>query len=119
MFINISNHPVESWSKKQRQEAEKYGRITEIPFPVIKMEMSSSEIDHLVDDYFEKVKAYRYPVVMVQGEFIFAYRLVSRLKSNGIKALSSRSERKVKESLLKDGTVEKSAIFNFKGFMEY
>ena len=51
MFINFSNHPCAQWSKKQINEAEKYGEITDIEFPKITPETSEKQIEELSAEY--------------------------------------------------------------------
>lgn len=35
VFINCSNHPSERWSREQKQAAEGYGEIVDLPFPEV------------------------------------------------------------------------------------
>ena len=119
VFINLSNHPSESWSKEQLTAASEYGEIVDIPFPIISANSSEDDIDRLVDDYCSKVQQYDCKAVMVQGEFTFTYRMVNRLKEFGIKAISSCSERKVIEQDSSDGSIIKTSIFRFVRFREY
>ena len=35
-FVNCSNHPSGGWLKAQKDAAEKYGTITDIPFPAVR-----------------------------------------------------------------------------------
>ena len=93
MFLNISNHKSENWSVNQINEAEKYGKIIDIPFPAVNPRESDEYMDDLVDEYYQKVMEYEKPTVMVQGEFVFTYRLVNQLKQAGIKVVASCSER--------------------------
>ena len=97
MFLNISNHKSENWSVNQINEAEKYGKIIDIPFPAVNPRESDEYMDDLVDEYYQKVMEYEKPTVMVQGEFVFTYRLVNQLKQAGIKVVASCSERRVTE----------------------
>ena len=85
MFINLSNHALQNWSTKQKEEAEKYGELIDLPFPNISPYADSVEIDRLVEKYLKKVLEYHNPVVMLQGEFIFTFRLATKLKAAGIK----------------------------------
>ena len=55
MFINLSNHALQNWSLKQKEEAEKYGELIDLPFPNISPYADSVEIDRLVEKYFNKV----------------------------------------------------------------
>lgn len=103
MFINLSNHALQNWSLKQKEEASKYGKLIDLPFPNISPYADSVEIDRLVEKYFNKVLEYHNPVVMLQGEFIFTFRLATKLKAAGIKVVAGRSERIVVESVNSEG----------------
>ena len=94
-LINLTNHRSSKWSPKQISEAEKLGEITDMPFPEVDPFGSSEYIDELVEENFLKIKEYDQPVVLVQGEYLFTYRLVNKLKSAGIKAIAGCSENKV------------------------
>lgn len=54
MFINLSNHALQNWSTKQKEEAEKYGELIDLPFPNISPYADSVEIDRLVEKYLKK-----------------------------------------------------------------
>ena len=60
MFINLSNHALQNWSLKQKEEASKYGKLIDLPFPNISPYADSVEIDRLVEKYFNKVLEYRW-----------------------------------------------------------
>ena len=119
MFINVSNHPSSKWTSKQTQEARKYGEIVDIPFPAVNPCCTDQEINSLVEDYVNRVMAYDAPVVMVQGEFIFTYRLVSRLKKAGVKTVASQSERRTIEYIDDNGNTVRQSEFEFVRFMGY
>ena len=57
--------------------------------------------------------------VMLQGEMTFTFRLVTRLKAEGILCLAACSERKVEECISDSGEVRKVVVFEFAGFREY
>ena len=118
-FINLSNHASVHWSDRQLQKAAEYGEIVDLPFPMIDPHASSEEIDALVEAYCQKVLVYGKPVVMLQGEFIFTYRLVTLLKQKGICVVASCSERRTEESVDETGKVVKRSEFEFVGFKEY
>ena len=119
MFINLSNHPYEKWNQKQLDMAKQYGDIVNIPFPAISPYASSDDIDHLVAEYEKKIKQYDDPVVMLQGEYIFTYRLVSRLKKEDIKVLASCSDRRTIEYIDDEGYTKRESVFEFVEFKEY
>lgn len=119
MFLNISNHKSENWSVNQINEAEKYGKIIDIPFPAVNPRESDEYMDDLVDEYYQKVMEYEKPTVMVQGEFVFTYRFVNQLKQAGIKVVASCSERRVTEEIDENGCTIRRSQFEFVKFREY
>lgn len=119
MFINLSNHSIANWSAKQLDASKQYGELINMQFPPINPCLTSKELDELVDIYFLKILEFGNPVVMIQGEFVFTYRLVKRLKDEGIMVLASCSERRVVEYIGRDGCTEKRSEFEFAGFRVY
>ena len=122
-FINLSNHNTKLCNEKQLVTARGYltddGKIIDLAFPRISTQTNSNQITQLVIEYAEKIMQYDKPIVMLQGEFVFTYRLVCKLKEMGIKVVSSCSERKSVEEINEDGTVTKKSVFDFAGFREY
>ena len=55
---------------------------------------------------------------MVQGEFVFTYRLVCKLKGNGNRIVSARSERVCQEFKDKNDVIHKHSIFEFIDFVD-
>lgn len=119
MFVNCSNHPSEKWSDKQRKEAEKYGEIQDVAFPEVGCHLKDEEVEQLANQTFEKIMEYQPDAVMCMGEFVVCYRIVQKLKAEGMKVLASCSERKVIEHVEPNGVVRKEAVFSFQGFREY
>ena len=118
-FINLTNHSSGLWSEEQRNAAEQYGNIVDIPFPAVDPAAEPEEITAMADACMEKIGAYEEPTVLVQGEFTLVFAIVSRLKAEGIRALAACSVRQVVETHSEDGTVIKRAVFRFRGFREY
>ena len=118
-FINLTNHSSGFWSEEQRNAAEQYGNIIDIPFPAVDPAAEPEEITAMADACMEKIRAYEEPTVLVQGEFTLVFAIVSRLKAEGIRALAACSVRQVVETHSEDGTVIKRAVFRFRGFREY
>ncbi len=122
MLINLSNHPSEKWSREQKTAAQdQYGSILDIPFPPVAPELSREEVEELVLIYITEVQviAARNPgediTVHLAGEFNFVYQMLTELRACGIPAVSSTSERTVREHA--DGS--KTIFFNFVRFREY
>ena len=119
VFINLSNHPSIKWSPEQCSAAIEYGEIIDIPFPQIAPSAGSEEIDRLVSEYYEKITRVNCSAVMLQGEYVFTFRLTELLKSRGIKVLSSCSERRSVEYTDENGKTQTRSEFEFAGFREY
>ena len=120
VFINLTNHPSKCWDQTQLKAAAAYGtRIIDIPFPAIDPTWTGEQLDKKVEEYLSWVLQYGDPVVLLQGEFLFTFRMVTKLKEAGITVLSARCSREAVENTRDDGTVEKVSTFNFVSFMEY
>ena len=115
-LLNLSNHPSERWSEAQKSTAiEQYEAITDLPFPNIDPGLSNSELDELVNEYFDKVMATQPTAVHLMGEMTFTHALVQKLKAAGIPCVASTSQRLSEE--LPDGT--KQVRFQFVQFRAY
>ena len=119
MFINLSNHPSESWDIKQKEAAGVYGDILDLPFPQILAMADESEVMELAKSYCERILEYGRPVVMVQGEFTFTHYLANMLKERKITSLASCSQRRTREWKQEDGKQVKQSVFEFVRFREY
>ena len=118
IFINLSNHPSDQWSKEQLEAAKAYGEVVDLPFPAVEPHASEGDIDALAVEYVAKVldmSKGATPVVHLMGEMNFTYRLVSRLTQQGITCLASTTERIVRQ--LPDGT--RNSTFRFVQFRRY
>lgn len=120
MFINLSNHPSVRWTQEQYEAAGKYGEVVDIPFPSIEANGTTEYFDEMVEAYVGKVlELDSDPVVMVQGEFVFTFRIVNKLKEKGIICLAAETKREVKEETDAEGNQLKTSVFKFEQFMEY
>lgn len=120
MFINLSNHSSLNWSIEQILEASKYGEIVDISFPEVDPSGDTDYYNKLVDDCVAHIMSLdKSPVVMVQGEFILTFRIVTKLKTMGIKCVAASTKREAMESIDDEGRRIKTSIFKFEGFTEY
>lgn len=118
-FINLTNHPSSLWNDEQLDAARQYGRIIDLPFPAVDPLAEPAEIALMAEACVEKIRTFKDPTVLVQGEFTLVYAIVTRLKKEGIRALAACSERQAVEMKSKDGTVLKRVVFRFRRFREY
>ncbi len=121
MLINLSNHPLRSWTKNQIETAEKqFGEVVDLPFPNINPNWGEAEIMHLADDYFESVISIldnsngAADAVHVMGELTFTFNIVTKLLNKGVICVASTTERNTKEIGEK-----KISEFIFVKFREY
>lgn len=118
LFINLSNHPLTDWIPEQRSAAEEYGELRDLPFPNVSPSLSSEELNHLVEEYFQKLLALSESAditVHLMGEFTFTHRLINRLQEVDIHCLASTTERVVTEV----ESQQKLVTFQFVGFRPY
>lgn len=119
MFLNFSNHPSDRWNKAQRQAAEGYGEIRDVPFPDVPSLAKTEEITILANQYSERIIRQHPDCVMCQGEFTLTMAVVRRLQKAGILCVCACSERRAVEEHMSDGTTKKTAIFEFVQFRPY
>lgn len=118
-FVNCSNHPSSKWASDQCEAAEEYGEIIDVRFPLVPPTATNEELNLLVEETLEKIMNAMPVAVMCMGEFVVCYRLVNRLKDQGIPVYASCSERESKEYIDETGAIRKESTFEFKGFREY
>lgn len=118
MLINLSNHPSTLWSNKQLLAAKGYGKIQDIPFPIVNPEDSNEDILNLANHYAKEIISYTNNAkitVHIMGEMTFTYKLVSQLKAQGIVCIASTTDRDAEIAF--DG--KKISDFHFVRFREY
>lgn len=119
MFLNISNHSSDKWSKQQMDGALQYGEIIDYGFPNVEPNLTSKEVSELANNIMKDILKMEPDVVMCQGEFTLTYLLVSKLKEKGIKVVAACTERDTEELQMLDGTLRKTSVFKFVQFREY
>lgn len=119
LFLNLSNHSSDKWSKAQLDAARAYGEVVDMPFPVIDPGATTEEIHRLAEEYADRITSSYLGrdlmTVHLMGEMTFCFRLVTLLHARGIRCVASTTQRKTSE--LPDGT--KESIFEFQAFREY
>jgi hypothetical protein len=120
MLLNLSNHPSEKWSDKQRKAAEKeYGNIIDMPFPNIPPDASTLKVQEAADAMFRTITMVGGEptrlVLHIMGEMTFTYKIVQMFKQKGFTCVASTSERN--SVINEDGT--KTIQFDFVQFRSY
>lgn len=118
LFLNLSNHSSDKWSKAQLDAARAYGEVVDMPFPEIDPGATTEEIHRLAEEYADRITSSylgRDLTVHLMGEMTFTFRLVTLLHARGVRCVASTTQRKTSE--LPDGT--KESIFEFQAFREY
>lgn len=119
MLLNLSNHPLATWTDKQVEAAkQQFGTIQDLPFPQVSPNATEDDIQLLAQAYLNKVQQYgssEQVVVHLMGELNLTFALVSLLKANGYTCVASTTERVVKEL----DNHQKLAEFHFVQFRKY
>jgi CRISPR-associated protein Csx16 len=114
-FVNLSNHPIDTWEDAQRKAALALAeRIEDIAFPAVPPDADEKAIAALAEECAAKVPP-ETSHALVQGEFTLTVELVRRLQARGITCLAATSKRNVKE----DGDGRRTSSFAFVRFRTY
>ncbi|MCF8222301.1 MAG: hypothetical protein K9J25_04080 [Bacteroidales bacterium] len=102
MLVNLTNHPSNLWPAGQKKAAEKYGGITDLPFPKIPSEWDKQDIKVLVNKYSREILELKQETrekifVHLMGESTFMFALGHLLINNGITCIVSTTERNTDE----------------------
>ena len=119
VFINLSNHNSADWSTEQITAANAYGELLDLVFPDVDPYWTDEKLNQVVDSYFAQIMAYPDPVVMLQGEFVFTYRLTNRLIRAGIPVFAACSKRKAIEYTDENDRHIRRSEFEFVQFRRY
>ncbi len=115
MLINLSNHPLHTWSRHQLRTAQaQFGEVVDIPFPVIDPSWSAERILELAREHaalIEDLTAGRKTnvSVYVMGEMTFTCTMVRILQGRGYDCLASTTQR----------AATSGAAFQFVAFRRY
>ncbi len=119
MFINFSNHPSAGWCRAQREAAEAFGEICDLPFPDVSPMATTEEVARMAERSFLEILRKQPACVMCQGEFTLSVAVIRRLQEAGIRCVCACTERKAVEKRQEDGSIQKLSVFEFRQFREY
>lgn len=119
MLINLSNHPLSTWSNKQKNAAiAQFGELVDYPFPHVSPDKDINEIKELAQSIFEEIinlHEDKEITIHIMGEFSLVYQLVCLFQLKKIPCVLSTSHRIVEEQT--DGS--KKVFFDFVKFRSY
>ena len=118
MFVNFTNHPSDKWDTDQKNAANAYGEIIDIPFPDVDPEYGEEDVRKLAGECVEKIMAVNPDCVLCQGEFCLSYSVINAMKAAGIKVVAACSKRVAVENVI-DGKTVRVSHFQFVKFREY
>jgi hypothetical protein len=118
-FFNISNHPSAKWTETQRTAAAKFGEIVDVAFPNVDPEADHVAISEMAIALFETIAPSPGDVVHVMGESGFVVAFVSHAHGKKIACVHSTTKRVAVETRNPDGTVTKTATFEFVQFRRF
>ncbi len=119
MILNLSNHPHENWPEKQLRAARAYGDVIDLPFPPVSPDATEEELEQTALRLLRQIGEMKPDAVLVMGEFSLVFMVVDALLNNGIPVLTAASRRVTTERPQEDGTVVKTAQFDFACFRPY
>lgn len=121
IFLNVSNHPLSSWTQEQKDAALGLPGVTalqEIAFPAVPADADESAVQQIAAECVRQILALQPAAVMCMGEFGVCFQAVQMLKQNGILCVYSCAERQTAEEKTADGCIKHSR-FVFRRFRRY
>lgn len=118
MLVNFSNHPSGKWSDEQKNAAlNQFGNVIDYPFPEIDPEASSSVVQRLAKQYFQKItQEFTENIsIHVMGELTFCYNFICECDKHSIDCFASTTNRTV----INNENGIKTTVFSFVGFRKY
>lgn len=118
LFVNLTNHPIATWSDNQLDAAKEFGELVDYPFPQVQPNASEEDIYNqaflVFNDILEKYIGYELTIHLM-GEFTMTSELLNLFQSQGITCVASTTERIVKDS----NQGKKEVCFKFVRFRRY
>ncbi|MFA7481762.1 MAG: TM1812 family CRISPR-associated protein [Vulcanimicrobiota bacterium] len=99
LFLNISNHPVNTWCENQKEAALVLAEeIVDVPFPRTDPSLSEKKVRELANKTIKQLEKAnlltRASHALVMGDFSLTFVIVSRLKSLGLHCWVTTTDRK-------------------------
>lgn len=121
MMINLSNHPLQDWSKAQATAArQQYNSIIDMPFPEVDPDWEISAVYNLATviakqclQILEK-STDTHNAIHVMGELTFCFQFVRLMQQHGIVCVASTTERIA--VVTANGKVSRFVFSNFRPY---
>lgn len=119
MLINLSNHPISTWSQNQKDAAQaQFGELVDFPFPYVDPKSSIEEVKTLARKVVDEIML-KYGknniYIHLMGELSLVYQLIKLFKANNINCYVSTTHRVVEEL----GNGKKNIQFEFIKFRPF
>lgn len=125
MFLNLSNHPVSTWSLEQLEAARElgFGEPRDVTraggMPLVPPEADSDEVTALARSLADEAEALGVRGAFVSGEPTLTVALVDELRARGVRCFAATTARVARETTGADGGVHKESVFRFVRWREF
>jgi hypothetical protein len=93
--------------------------VTDLTFPDVDPTLDEPAVRKLGSTLLQQIEALQPAAVLLQGEPILSFYLVSELERKGIPCYAASTERKTTETTDPDGVDRKVSVFEFVRFRRY
>ena len=122
-FVNLSNHPVATWSDAQRDAAAAlgFGDACDLAggMPHVPPGDEAEAVWALAREVAAHAVAQGARAAMVSTDFTLTHALVMTLEAQGVRCFAATTTREVVERVRDDGATEKTAVFRFVRWRAY
>lgn len=123
VFLNLSNHPLATWSQEQFNAAKELGlgepADLEGGMPLVPPEIDTEEVDAMAAWIAERALKQRPRGAHVAGEFTLTHAIVERFQALGIPCFVATTRREVTAVPQPDGSLTRQASFRFVRWRAY
>jgi len=121
-FVNLSNHPISSWSQAQLDAATAlgFGSPVEVAggMPQVEPDADTAAVERMAEELANQVSAMGARGAHVATDFGLTVALVGQLQARGVRCFAATTARDAEESTA-DGAVTKTSMFRFRRWREY
>lgn len=122
-FLNLSNHPIATWSAAQRDAAEALGHGAPCDLdgamPLVPPEADAAAVWALARAVADRAIAQGARGAMVSTDFTLTHALVELLEARGVRCYAATTRREATERPRDDGGVERTLVFRFVRWRPY